>query len=98
MAFDTKAPTPKVLFSPYGRVEDDVLQIIARQSKSPAAEAAVKMNVFQSDSTGDAEVAAPARVREEVAETPEPTKRESTKTSPSDEKQISDVVKKWSKK
>jgi hypothetical protein len=98
MAFDTKAPTPKVLFSPAGKVEDNVLEIIARQAKSPAAEAAVKMNVFQSDSTGDAEGAAPARVREEVAETPEPTKRESTKTSPSDEKQISDVVKKWSKK
>jgi hypothetical protein len=56
------------------------------------------MNVFQSDSTGDAEVATPARVREEVAETSEPVKRESTKTSSSDEKQISDVVKKWSKK
>ena len=99
MAFDTKAPTPKVLFSPAGKVEDNILEIIARQAKSPAAEAAVKMNVFQSDSTGDVEVA-PARVREEVAEAdmPEPTKRESTKTSPSDEKQISDVVKKWSKK
>ena len=100
MAFDTKAPTPKVLFSPAGKVEDNILEIIARQAKSPAAEAAVKMNVFQVDSTGDAEVAPPARVREEVAEAdmPEPTKRESTKTSPSDEKQISDVVKKWSKK
>ena len=99
MAFDTKAPTPKGLFSPAGKVEDDILPIIARQAQSPAAEAAVKMNVFQVDSTGDVEVA-PARVREEVAEAdmPEPTKRESTKTSPSDEKQISDVVKKWSKK
>jgi hypothetical protein len=81
-------------------VEDNVLEIIARQAKSPAAEAAVKMNVFQVDSTGDAEVAPPTRVREEVAEAdmPEPVKRETTKTSPSDEKQISDVVKKWSKK
>ena len=93
MAFDTKAPTPKVLFSPAGRVEDDILPIIARQAKSPAAEAAIKMNVFQSDNSG--EVEAPANAREEVAE---PTKRETTKASPSDEKQISDVVKKWSKK
>jgi len=46
MAFDTKAPTPKVLFSPAGKVDDDILQIIARQAKSPAAEAAIKMNVF----------------------------------------------------
>lgn len=96
MAFDTKAPTPKVLFSPAGKVEDNVLEIIARQAKSPAAEAAVKMNVFQSDSTGDAET---LHIREEVVEvvTPEPTKRESTKTS-SEEKQMADVVKKWSKK
>ena len=93
MAFDTKAPTPKVLFSPVGKVDDDILPIIARQAKSPAAEAAIKMNVFQSDNSG--EVEAPANAREEVAE---PTKRETTKASPSDEKQISDVVKKWSKK
>ena len=93
MAFDTKAPTPKVLFSPAGKVDDDILPIIARQAKSQAAEMAVKMNVFQSDNSG--EVEAPVREREEVAE---PTKRETTKAAPSDEKQISDVVKKWSKK
>ena len=96
MAFDTKSPTPKVLFSPAGKVEDADLQIIARQAKSPAAEAAVKMNVYQSD-TSD-EVAAPASHRNEVAEdTAEPTKRESTKPAAA-EKDISDVVKKWSKK
>jgi hypothetical protein len=96
MAFDTKSPTPKVLFSPAGKVEDDDLQTIARQAKSPAAEAAVKMNVFQSDSE---EAPAPASHRNEVAEdTAEPTKRESTKPAAAAEKDISDVVKKWSKK
>jgi hypothetical protein len=96
MAFDTKSPTPKVLFSPAGKVEDDDLPTIARQAKSPAAEAAVKMNVFQSDSE---ETPAPASHRNEVAEedTAEPTKRESTKPAAA-EKDISDVVKKWSKK
>ena len=97
MAFDTKSPTPKVVFSPAGKVPDDDLHIIARQAKSPAAENAVKMNVFQTDNEGSEtpEAAQPANVREEV---PEPTKRESTNAAPSDEKTVSDVVKKWSKK
>ena len=95
MAFDTKSPTPKVVFSPAGKTPDEDLQVIARQAKSPAAENAIKMNVFQSDSSGDIEVAQPRM--EAVAEdvTP-PVKRESTKTA-ADEKDISDVVKKWSK-
>jgi hypothetical protein len=97
MAFDTKSPTPKVLFSPAGKVPDDDLQVIARQAKSPAAESAIKMNVYQADNSGEAEVAAPQNAREEVGDVPEPVKRESTKTSV-DEKNISDVVKKWSKK
>lgn len=95
MAFDTKSPTPKVVFSPAGKVPDDDLQIIARQAKSPAAENAVKMNVFQSDSEGEeTEAAQPTNVREEVAE---PTKRESSTAAPA-EKNVSDVVKKWAKK
>lgn len=94
MAFDTKSPTPKVLFSPAGRVEDSDLEIIARQAKSAAAENAIKMNVYQSDSAGETEVAAPQNAREDV---PEPVKRESARAS-TDEKNISDVVKKWSKK
>ena len=96
MAFDTKSPTPKVVFSPAGKVPDEDLQIIASQAKSPAAEAAIKMNVFQVDSTGDVEV--PSH-RNEVAEdeTP-PVKVESKKAAASEEKDISDVVKKWSKK
>lgn len=100
MAFDTKSPTPKVLFSPAGKVPDEDLPIIAQQAKSAAAEAAVKMNVFQSDNAGETEVAQPQNAREEVpeAEVPEPVKRESTKAATSDEKDISDVVKKWSKK
>jgi hypothetical protein len=90
MAFDTKSPTPKVLFAPVGAVPDEDLEIIARQAKSPAAEAAIKLNVFQSDSTGDVEVAQP----EVVAE---PVKRES-KVAGDKAADVSDVVKKWSTK
>lgn len=99
MAFDTKATAPKVVFSPAGKVSDEDLHIIAQQAKSPAAEQAIKLNVFQSDTTGHTEVASH---RNEIAEPPEdeapPVKRESTKATAAEEKDISDVVKKWSKK
>jgi hypothetical protein len=96
MAFDTKSPTPKVLFSPAGKVADEDLPIIAQQAKSAAAEGAIKMNVYQADNS-EADVAPQQNAREEVGDMPEPIKRESTKAA-ADEKNISDVVKKWSKK
>ena len=94
MAFDTKSPTPKVLFAPVGAVPDADLEIIARQAKSPAAEAAIKLNVFQSDSTGDVEVA----VASVSAEVEEPKKRESKAAAGEKASDVSDIVKKWSKK
>jgi hypothetical protein len=93
MAFDTKAPTPKVLFAPVGAVPDEDLEIIARQAKSPAAEAAVKLNVYQVDSSGDADV--PTAEPEVEAE---PVKRESKAAAGEKASDVSDVVKKWSKK
>jgi len=96
MAFDTKSPTPKVVFSPAGKVPDEDLQIIANQAKSSAAESAIKMNVFQVDSTGEIEV--PSHRNEIVEDESPPVKVESKKAAASEEKDISDVVKKWSKK
>jgi len=96
MAFDTKSPTPKVVFSPAGKVPDEDLQIIANQAKSPAAEAAIKMNVYQADNTGEVEV--PSHRNEVVEDEAPPVKVESKKAAASEEKDISDVVKKWSKK
>jgi hypothetical protein len=95
MAFDTKSPTPKVLFAPVGAVPDEDLETIARQAKSPAAEAAIKLNVFQMD--GDEAVVASAHIEEVEEAVNEPKKRES-KAPASDEKDVADVVKKWSKK
>ena len=91
MAFDTKSPTPKVLFSPAGAVSDSDLEIIARQSKSAAAEAAIKLNVYQTDSKGEDNVEPAAE------EAPEPVKRES-KVASNQASDVSDIVKKWSKK
>jgi hypothetical protein len=96
MAFDTKSPTPKVVFSPAGKVPDEDLQIIANQAKSPAAEAAIKMNVYQADSTGEVEV--PSHRNEVAEDEAPPIKVESKKAATTEEKDISDVVKKWSKK
>jgi hypothetical protein len=96
MAFDTKSPTPKVVFSPAGKVPDEELQIIASQAKSPAADAAVKMNVFQGDSAGEVEV--PSHRNEIPEDEAPPVKVESKKAAAVEEKDISDVVKKWSKK
>ena len=96
MAFDTKSPTPKVVFSPAGKVPDEELQIIANQAKSPAAEAAVKMNVFQGDTAGEVEV--PSHRNEIPEDEAPPVKVESKKAAAVEEKDISDVVKKWSKK
>jgi hypothetical protein len=96
MAFDTKSPTPKVVFSPAGKVPDEDLQTIANQAKSPVAEAAIKMNVFQADSTGEIEV--PSHRNEVVEDEAPPVKVESKKAATTEEKDISDVVKKWSKK
>jgi len=96
MAFDTKSPTPKVVFSPAGKVPDEDLPAIAAQAKSPIAEAAIKMNVFQADSTGEVEV--PSHRNEVVEDEAPPVKVESKKAAAAEEKDISDVVKKWSKK
>ena len=90
MEFDTNSSTPKLLFSPQAAVPADAREIIARQSKSSAAESAVKLTVFKTDETAEAE--APAQA------TPEPTKRETAKAAPAKVEEVNDVLKKWSKK
>ena len=93
MEFDTNSSTPKLLFSPQSAVPPDAREIIARQSKSSAAENAVKLTVFKMDETAAAEVEAP-----EQPDTPEPTKRETAKAAPAKAEEVNDVLKKWSKK
>jgi hypothetical protein len=84
MQFDTKSPVPKVMFSPVAAIDDEILPVLEAQSKTQAAESAVKLNVYQSD-----EGEAPA-----IAE---PTLRRSEK-EPVPSEDVSDVIKKWSKK
>jgi hypothetical protein len=94
MQFDTKSPVPKVLFSPVEAVDESDIEVIARQRSSSAAEAAVKLTVYQadeSDTTGPI-VTGPAALEE-------PKLRESSKkadAAPAGD--VADVVKKWAKK
>lgn len=85
MQFDTKSPVPKVMFSPVSAVEDDILPILDAQSKSQAAESAVKLSVYQTDEG-------------ETPSIPEPVLRKSEKSEPVVSEDVSDVIKKWSKK
>ena len=97
MQFDTKSPVPKLLFSPVGAISQEHLEIIQRQKDSPAAEAAVKLTVYQSD---EAEGAAPSAGTTQsnmaVLDPVEPVVKETKKVEATGE--VSDVIKKWSKK
>ena len=85
MQFDTKSPVPKVMFSPVSAVEDAILSDLDVQSRSQAAENAVKLNVYQADEG-------------ETQTIPEPVLRKSEKSEPVASEDVSDVIKKWSKK
>ena len=91
MQFDTKATAPKVMFSPAGAVDPAMYDVIKDQGKSAAAEAAIKLTVYQQDT--------PAEETPEVeqAQTEEPVKRESAKPVQK-AGDVADVVKKWSTK
>ena len=91
MQFDTKSPVPKLLFSPIGVVPEDDVRLIQNQKDSKAAENAVKLTVYQQDEgEGAVEPAAPA--------VDEPIVRDTKKAEAAPAADVSDVIKKWSKK
>jgi len=91
MQFDINSPVPRLLFSPVSAVPEDIRDVIARQGKTPAAENAIRLTVYKTD--GANEVEAPAQA---IAE---PVKRETTrKAAPETAEDVSDIVKKWTKK
>lgn len=90
MQFDTKATAPRILFSPVSGVSPDILDALALQAKKPAAEAAIKLTVYQQDE-GDAPAApAPAAVAEPVVVS------KPKKSAPTGD--VADVLKEWTKK
>ena len=90
MQFDTKSPVPKLLFAPVAPVPQEDYETITKQRDSSAAEAAVKLTVYQADESD-----APA----EVAQVEEPKLRETApKKVEASTADASEVVKKWTKK
>jgi len=85
MEFDINSPVPRLLFSPIGAVPEEHRNILLAQSKSPAAENAIKLTVYKTDSQG-------------VEPEAEPIKREVKKPTAEKVEEVSDIVKKWTKK
>ena len=100
MEFDINFPVPRLLFSPVAAVPSEMYEVVRAQGKAPAAENAVKLSVYKTDKE-EAEAPAnaddaPAKVQaEEVAE---PVKREVRKPNVEAAEDVSDIVKKWTKK
>jgi hypothetical protein len=92
MQFDINSPVPRLLFSPSSAVPPEMRETILNQSKSTAAESAVKLTVYKTDG-GDEEEAQPS-TQEAM---PEPTVNKTAKASAKSE-DVTDIVKKWSKK
>jgi hypothetical protein len=88
MEFDVNSSVPRLLFSPVSAVPTESRDAIVRQSKTPAAESAIKLTVYKTD-TPDEEVAQPIA---------EPVKRETRKATAETADDVSDIVKKWTKK
>ena len=103
MQFDTNYATPRILFSPVDAVPEADRDSVLKQGKSLAAEAAIKLTVFQSDgiSAGvDVEEFAPTSKAEVPAPSfNEPVLRDTPKTdTPAKDPEVANVVKKWAKK
>jgi hypothetical protein len=86
MEFDINSSVPRLLFSPMAAVPADVRDVVARQSKAFAAENAIKLTVYK------AEAAA------EEPEQPEPNVRQTKAPTAEKAEDVSEIVKKWSKK
>jgi hypothetical protein len=97
MSFDTKSPVPKLLFAPVSQITAESVEALITQSKSVAAETAIKLTVFQQDEVGSV-AQAEMLTTSELPDLQEPTLRQSDKPQVNGDADVSDVVKKWSKK
>jgi len=100
MQFDPKASTPKVLFSPAAAVNASDLEVLQRQSKSAAAEQAVKLTVYQTDegATETPVQASPVEASPVADVVDEPVLRSTEEAKPQIVNNANDVMKKWSVK
>lgn len=92
MQFDINSPVPRLLFSPEAAVPAEMRETVVRQSKSPAADNAVKLTIYK------AETEEAPEAPEAPADGKEPTVRETKRRSTEAVEDVSDIVKKWTKK
>lgn len=86
MQFDINSSVPRLLFSPEAAVPPELRDVVTRQSKSPAAESAVKLTVYKTDNPSDGPEQDAPVVRETVRRTAEKVD------------DVTDIVKKWTRK
>jgi hypothetical protein len=96
MQFDTKYPVPRLLFSAFDAVPSGELESVVMQSKSAAADNAIKLTVFQTD--GADEVIVPANVFNEPEAITEPVVRNEAPVQATEQADVSDIVRKWAAK
>jgi hypothetical protein len=95
MQFDTKSPVPKLLFSPIAVVPEADVEAVQRQRETKAAESAIKLTVYQQDEGESSEapiVTGPAAMSEPIIR----DAKKADDAAPAAD--VSDVIKKWSKK
>ena len=101
MQFDTKSEAAKLLFSPAAAVSLEDMELLKVQAKSPAAEQAVKLTVYQASEEGEEPSAPQPTVQMAPPVTDvavdEPVLQASAPT-PQKVNDVSDIVKKWSVK
>jgi len=90
MEFDINSPVPRLLFSPISAVPVESRDVVTRQGKTAAADNAIKLTVYKSDAASE-ESAAPEQPIE-------PTAREVKQRTVEKAEDVSDIVKKWTKK
>lgn len=90
MEFDINSPVPRLLFSPMAAVPADIRDAITRQSKSAAAENAIKLTVYKAEAS--------AEQPEQPESVPEPSVRQTKTPTTEKAEDVSEIVKKWSKK
>ncbi len=109
MAFDTSMTAPTLRFNAAAAVPPEDSETILRQSKSAAAEAAVKLTVFQQDEgptpaqPAAGVVATESSVSSEGSEpataesVPEPVLHKAERPAAAPAEDVADIVKKWSR-
>lgn len=93
MQFDTKSPTPRLLFSPVAPVDRDLWDAVRNQGKTPAAENAIKMTVSQADRVP--QLTNTPQAEDDSSEEVAPVKQTRKKAAPAPVEDTSDLIKKW---